>query len=208
PIRCGDLALSAVQSLPAGLRVTLLINQADLALPVERALLASSRRHFYLASGKRPKDLFGARALHCSTPSSEIGLSVSINPARRALPRFSRNENADIANKFQPRLLAYRMNSHERINEAEIKSEATYSGFADQLRTWSAAIPENSDLRQSVLEAFAKCRDAASAKRYEDPNCLVAEAALMFCHRTGTEHFFVRELAEKVNDPLAGRHAD
>ena len=30
----------------------------------------------------------------------------------------------------------------------------------------------------------------------------------MFCHRKGAEHFYVRELAEKVNDLLLGRHAD
>jgi hypothetical protein len=207
PILLGDLDLSALRSLPVGLRVTLLINQTDLAPRIERALSASSRRHFYLASGKQPMDLFAARALHCNTPSAEIGLSVSINPARRPLPRLTETEDGDIANKFQPRLLAYRMNSYERIRRAEIRSDATYSGFADQLRTWSAAIPANSDLQQSVLEVFTECRDAASAARYEDPNCLVAEAALMFCHREGAEHFLVRELAEKVNDLLVGRYA-
>jgi hypothetical protein len=29
----------------------------------------------------------------------------------------------------------------------------------------------------------------------------------MFCHRKGAEDFLVRELAEKVNDLLVGRHA-
>ena len=43
--------------------------------------------------------------------------------------------------------------------------------------------------------------------RYDDPKCLVAEEALMFCHSKGAEHFLVRELAEKVNDLLVGRHA-
>ena len=46
-----------------------------------------------------------------------------------------------------------------------------------------------------------------SAARYEDPKALVAEAALMFCHRKGAKEFLVRELAEKVNDLLVGRHA-
>jgi hypothetical protein len=152
-------------------------------------------------------DIFGAQALYCDSLGGQVGLNVSINPARRQLPRLTEIEERAAADEFQARLLAYRMIQHPQVQKREIEAEAIGSGLADQLRTWSAAIPEHSDLQQSVLEAFTECRDAASAKRYEDPNCLVAEAALMFCHRTGTEHFFVRELAEKVNDLLAGRHA-
>jgi hypothetical protein len=37
---------------------------------------------------------------------------------------------------------------------------------------------------------------------------LVVECALMFCHKKDTAYVFVRDLAEKVNDLLVGRHAD
>lgn len=208
PVLLADLGLMALRSLPAGLRVTLLINQADLAPKVERALLTSTRRSFHLATGNQPMNIFGAQALYCDSLGGQVGLNVSINPARRQLPRLTEIEERAAADEFQARLLAYRMIQHPQVQKREIDAEAIGSGLSDQLRTWSAAIPEHSDLQQSVLEAFTECRDAASAERFEDPNCLVAEAALMFCHRTGAEHFFVGELAEKVNDLLAGRRAD
>ena len=37
---------------------------------------------------------------------------------------------------------------------------------------------------------------------------MVAEAALFFCHKPDTAHFFVGELAEKVNALLTGRHEE
>ena len=44
--------------------------------------------------------------------------------------------------------------------------------------------------------------------RLSDDRCVVAEAALFFCHRSETDHFFVGELAETVNTLLKGRHDD
>jgi thiol-disulfide isomerase/thioredoxin len=207
PVLLADLDLMALRSLPPGLRVTLLINQADLAPKVERALLASARRRFYLANGNQPMDIFGARALHCDSFCSQLGLNVSINPARRQLPRLTEVEERAMADVFQARLLAYRMIQHAQVQESEIEAGAIHSGLADQMRTWCAATPKSSDVRKSIIGAFTQCSDALSAARYEDPKCLVAEAALMFCHRKGAEHFLVRELAEKVNDLLVGRHA-
>jgi len=48
----------------------------------------------------------------------------------------------------------------------------------------------------------------AEGDRLSDDRCLVAEAALFFCHKANTQHFFVGELAECVNTLLNGRHED
>jgi hypothetical protein len=37
---------------------------------------------------------------------------------------------------------------------------------------------------------------------------VVAEAALFFCHKPNTDHFFIGDLAETANDLLTGRHDD
>jgi len=37
---------------------------------------------------------------------------------------------------------------------------------------------------------------------------VVAEAALFFCHKPDAAHFFVGELAVKINDLLQGRHEE
>ena len=74
------------------------------------------------------------------------------------------------------------------------------------MKTWLAAIREGSDVDQSVRHAFAEAA-MSRAMRFEDPKFLVIECALMFCHKKDAKQFFVRELAERVNDLLVGRHA-
>lgn len=202
-----DLNQSCLGTLPVGLRVTLLINQAHLDPRVQRALLASTQRGFYLAWGKEPLDLFGARALTSHLPQAETGLKLSINPQRRILPALSEAEETEVTKQFQSQLLGYRFRFHSLGRSAEIESPISHPGLQDELRTWLAATWDIPDVRKSVLAAFAVRQEELSSARYEDPKCLVAEAALMFCHR-GDAHFFVGELGEKVNDLLAGRHAE
>jgi hypothetical protein len=202
-----DLNLSCLGTLPTRLPVTLLLNQAHRDRRVQKSLLASTRRGFYLATGKEPLDLFGARALSSHRSQGEVGLTVSINPQGRILPTLSEAEESDVTTQFQSQLLGYRFCSHSRVRSAEIESPISHPGLQDELRTWLAATWDIPDVKESVLAAFADRQEEFSSARYEEPKCLVAEAALMFCHR-GDAHFFVGELGEKVNDLLAGRHAD
>jgi hypothetical protein len=175
---------------------------------VERALLNSARRPFHLAIGKQPLDIFGARALHCESSNGQLGMDVFINPARRALPIFTDKEERSIADKFQSRLMAYRLSRHRQVQEFEVPAGANYPGCEDELRTWLAAIGDCPELDQAVRQVFAERRDEMASVHYEDPKCLTIESALLFCHKKDTKQFFVRELAERVNDLLVGRHAD
>jgi hypothetical protein len=208
PVLVGDLDISALKTLPSGFGVTLLVNQVDLAPRVERALFSSTRRHFHFATGKHPIDIFGARALHRESSSGEVGLDLFIRPARSCFTSLTENDEHAAAVEFQSKLLAHRMSHRNPGHQFELEARTTYLGLEDQLETWVAALPPDADLRKSVLSAFDEYQDRLSAMRYEDPKCLVAEAALLFCHRKETKHFYVRELTEKVNDLLLGRHAD
>jgi len=208
PTLLSDLDLTALRTLPAGLRVTLLVKQTELAPRVERALLNSGRRPFHLAIGKQPLDIFGARALHCESSNSQLGLSVFINPAQKALPTLPDREERVIADRFQSKLMAYRLSHHQQAQEFEAPESANQHGSADEMKTWLAAIGECPDLDQSIRHTFAERRAELSSVHYEDPKCLVIEAAFLFCHRKEAKHFFVRELTEKVNDLLLGRYAD
>jgi hypothetical protein len=100
------------------------------------------------------------------------------------------------------------MSHYQEVQEFEVPTDANYPGFEDQLKTWLAAIRMIPELDQSVRRAFTERREEFSQVAYEDPKCLVIETALLFCHKRGIKRFFVRELAEKVNDLLLGRHAD
>jgi len=208
PVLLRDLDVAALRTLPFGLRVTLLIAQPDLARGVEKALLNSERRHFCFARGKQAIDIFGARAVHCNSLSHEIGLVCRLDPARRHLACLSESDEEAASQFFQADLLAYRMSHYADVQKFEVDSNENYVGLEDEIKAWLAAIPRGSDLEDSVLRAFAERSAETESARFEDPTCLVAEAALLFCHKESTKFFYIRELAEVVNDLLKGRHAD
>ena len=78
----------------------------------------------------------------------------------------------------------------------------------DEAHTWLAPICDCPELSQSVLEGLLRQSREAAGARFFDPKCMAIEAALFFCHKGDTEHFFVGELAETVNRLLQGRHED
>ena len=140
--------------------------------------------------------------------TEEMGLSVFVHPARHSLPCFTEAEETKSAERYQSRLLALRMTRYAQVKEFELGKNETFPRWDDQQRTWLAAISECKELRTSMLAILARCRDDFAGTRFDDLKCLVAEAALMFCHRKEAQYFFVREATEKVNDLLLGRHVD
>jgi hypothetical protein len=86
------------------------------------------------------------------------------------------------------------------------------SAFVPEMReeanAWLAPIFDCRELSKSVFEEILRQSREAAGARFFDPKCLVAEAALFFSHKPDVAHFFVGELAEKINDLLQGRHEE
>jgi hypothetical protein len=78
----------------------------------------------------------------------------------------------------------------------------------DEARTWLAPILDCRELSESVFEVILRQSREAAEARWFDPKCVVAEAALVLCHKKNVAHFFVGELAETVNVILKGRHEE
>jgi thiol-disulfide isomerase/thioredoxin len=207
PVLLGDLDLAALTTLPSQLHATLLINQPDLDRRVRRILLASNSRYFCLARGKRPMNVYGAKALASDSWSNDHpGLRVSLSPSQRPLPPLTDIQEQAIAARFQSKLLRYRMVYHPQVREKEIDAGGFFPGMRDEVRTWLAPICNCSDLQKRVAHWLSERSEDLAGARLCDPKCVVAEAALMFCHRRNTEYFYVRELQEKANDLLLSRH--
>ena len=209
PVLLGDVDFEGLATLPNRLGATLLINQRDLGRRVKRALLASNRRHFCVVRGRGRLDLYGAKAFSCEDSLvDEHGLRVSVSPAQDPLPFLTDSEEQVIARSFQARLLRYRMVHYERVRDSEIDCRAFVPEMRDEARTWLAPIFDCRELSKSVFEEILRQSREAAGARFFDPKCVVAEAALFFCHKPDAAHFFVGELAEKVNDLLKGRHEE
>jgi len=209
PVLLGDVDLGSLATFPRGLAATLLLNQRELGRGVRRALLASNRRHFHLARGNGRLDLYGAKAFSCAGfRRDDTGLKASLSPARDPLPILTDAEEAAIAQSFQSRLLRYRMTYREKVRERKVDCSAFVPEMREEARTWLAPICDCPELTKSVFEEILRQSREAAGTRFFNPRCVVAEAALFFCHKPDTKHFFIGELAEKVNALLAGRHEE
>jgi len=209
PVLLGDVDLAGLGKLPDRLGATLLIRQRDLGRRVRRTLLASTRRHFCVVHGRGRLDLYGARAFSCEgSQTDDGGLKASLSPAQDPLPILTDAQETAIAQSFQSRLLRYRMTHHKEVREQEVDCSAFVPEMREEARTWLAPIYDCPELTKPVFEEILRQSREAAGARFFDPRCVVAEVALFFCHKPGTKHFFIGELAEKVNVLLTGRHEE
>ena len=205
----GDIDVPAMATLPKGLNPTFLIGERNLARAVRRVLLASSSRYFRIARGKGQFHTYGAKAFSVDgEPANEFGIRISLSPALDQLPPLSDVDEEGATQDFHAKLLRYRMLNYARVCNVQLDTHNLVPAMRDEVRAWLAPICDCPDLLQSVRNSLQQQSQQLQEDRFSDDRCLAAEAALFFCHKPNTVHFFVGDLAEKVTDVLRGRHED
>ena len=157
PVLLGDVDFEGLSTLPSRLGATLLINQRDLGRRVKRSLLASNRRHFCLARGRKRLDLYGAKAFSCAdSRGDEHGLRASVPPAQDRLPFLTDSEEQIITQSFQARLLRYRMVHYETVRDREVDCSSVVPEMREEASTWLAPISDCGELLKSVFEEILR----------------------------------------------------
>jgi hypothetical protein len=209
PILLSEVDIAALGTLPRDLDPTLLVNQRDLGRRMTRVLLAANDRHFSIARGKGAIYAYGAKAFAAVPDFADgTGVRVSLSPAQEPPPTLTDASEREIANDFQSKLLRFRMVNYQRVCDAELDTRVFVPAMREEVRAWLAPICDCPDLRKSVLSSLMEQSRETEGARLSDERCVVAEAALLWCHKADTEQFFVRDLAKKVNDLLEGRHEE
>jgi hypothetical protein len=209
PILLSEIDVAALGTLPRHLNPTLLVSQHNLSRRVTRVLLAANDRHFAIARGRGEIYAYGSKAF-VSVPefADATGVRVSVSPARVPLRMLTDANEKAIAHDFQSKLLRFRMVNHQRVCDADPDTRAFVPAMRDEVHAWLAPICDCPDLRGSVASCLLQRSQDARGDRLSDDQCVVAEAALFFCHKPLTDHFFIGDLAQTVNDLPEGRHAD
>jgi hypothetical protein len=207
PILLSDVDVAALCTLPSNLDPTLLVNQRTLGRRLTHILLASNDRHFRVARGKGEIHAWGAKAF-ASVPEMVNGtdVRVSLPPVQDLLPTLTNAEEA--ADDFQAKLLRYRLVNYRRVSQVQLDIGDFVPAMREEVRAWLAPVCDCPDLYKVVSNFLLQQSREGEGDRMSDDRCVVAEAALFFCHRSDTDHFFVGELAEMVNTLLTGRHDD
>ena len=209
PILLSDVDVKALATLPNELGPSLLIHHHQLTRAVIRVLVASNDRHFRIARAKGQLQTYGAKAF-LGNPGfvTGTGLRVSVSPSLDQLSTLTDEDEKKMANQFQTKLLRYRMVNYRHIRSARIDARAFVPAMRDQVRMWLAPLFECPDLTKTVSNCLLQQSREIKGAGLVDATCVVAEAALFFCHQADKESFFIGELAKKANDLLTGRHED
>ena len=208
PVLLSRVDVPALATLQSHVDATLLISQRNLPRQV-MGVLAANDRHFCVARGDGQLHTYGAKAFSADPEFwSEIGVRVNLSPTLEPLPTLTDADERETANDFQAKLTRYRMVNHRSVAAADVDTQDFVSTMRDDVRAWLAPIGECPDLQKTVSDCLLQQSREVEQTRLTDHRCVAAEAALFFCHRANTEHFFVGELGEKVNDLLKGRHEE
>jgi hypothetical protein len=151
----------------------------------------------------------GAKAFSADVGSTAApGIEVSISPSPRPRPLLTEAMEERMATDLQAKLLRYRMVYHRRVRDAKIDCEKFFPMTCEEIHPWLAPLCDCPDLRDTICDYLLEIRQDAAGQRFTDPRCVVAESALSFCHEPDRQEFFIRELADRTNALLKGRHEE
>ena len=200
------LSRSAVLSLPTLMCPSLLVIQPDLPAPVRTLWNDSSHRGVFIpVGGGAVLDIASSKAIYVGMESrpdtwSDTPFQVALPPAQSGLPQLDDRELEDIANRWQPRLLLYRLRTFRKVRNANCVGTRSLSGEIDP--SLAACIDGGSAVRAATLLLQRQEQDAR-AQRSCDINVVLIEVVWAPSHEK--KEITVRRITELTNALLRSR---
>ncbi len=211
PLMLAELTPGSFRSLPMQLSLTLLLDQQRLRSSVQLLLRASSYRGMYLSRSRgRVVDLYGPKAIFCGNDSAADTLSsgviqISLPPSLLPSSTLDDKVENEIATRFQPRLLMYRLRNSGTAPEFRVDvSEFTF--VTRQLAcTLAMCFPEDLKLAGDIVQLLRPQDEEVRGQHSRDVNCAIVEILLGYIHDGKQREVRVDELAKKVSALLRFR---
>jgi hypothetical protein len=211
PLMLAEVTPVGFRSLPTQVSLTLLLDQQELKPKMQRLLRASKYRGLHLPGTRGDViDLYGPKAIFCGNDAAVDTLGdgviyISVIPSQLRSSPLDEQVQDDIANKFQPRLLMYRLKNSGRIRESRVDgSEFTFA--TRQLAcTLGMCFPEDSKLARDTVQLLRPQDKEVRGKRSRDVNCAIIEILWALIHLRTQRQVKVDELAKDVNVLLQSR---
>lgn len=204
-----DLTAPGLCSMPGWLRPTLLMDRQALSSSVQKLLRAGSRRGAYLLRNGRLVDMYCAKVIrspqYLGPAVADAAVEIALSPSRRALPVLDDQVQRQIADKFQPRLLAYRLRNYAKVRSSEFDAPPFTAPLRELVRSLCVCLVDAPELQSRIAALLQERDEEIRSDRAAEPESIVIEAALFFCHEGNTTSVLVGEVAEAANAIAAGR---
>jgi hypothetical protein len=204
-----DLHPRGFDTLPTDLNPSLILDECSLSSRVKRFLFTSQHGAFGVLNSRCILDHRMAKAILVDEEGAEqlAGLSAArlyLTPPQSTLPTLDEQTLEHMADRFQPRLLQYRLKNYQAVRA----STFDVPEFGEQMRevacTFGACVVGDSMLQQAIADLLRPQDQMLRGLRWTRMQSLVAEAILVRCHGKGsTVH--VGELTKIINRILLAR---
>jgi hypothetical protein len=197
-------------TLPMYLRPTLLLDAAELTVPVQKFLRASNGQGFHLPRKGQALDLYCAKAICSPEPLRDpsllsSALQISLTPTRRELPALSEEARHRIAEDFQAKLLMYRIKGLSEVRSPEFDVAGLTAATRSLIHSVAACIVDDSKLQMELVHLLHQQEQEFQVERKAGLESAILEGLLSFCHVVGRTSVRAAELAETTNLILARR---
>ena len=207
-----DISPAALYMVPSAIMPTLLIDEFETSSRAGdrdrlRLLRSGSTRDGHVIRGDKVYETFCAKVVVSRQEPSDAALAsraifIPMLPTRKVLPVLDTAALQQIADRFQPQSMNYRLQHH---SQAVTRNRPQVAEFTPRMRdlalTLAAPILGNPRLEAQLFRDLAAQDKEAKVARHGEPEWIVATAALLDCHRTGGT-LTVGSLAFTVSDVL------
>jgi len=132
-------------------------------------------------------------------------IEVPVTPGTRPLPILDRRTQEELARKYLPKLLRYRLLHCEAAKTAAPPDTAS-SGSASQLVSGiRACFVDESEISDQQVSLLLEAQRHEDVPCPTDPRMLLAEVLLTLCHDPGRTELHVAEIAADMNAAIFSR---
>ena len=212
----GDVSPAALYTLTNSLRPTLLLDEFEMARDarsrsLQQLLRNGSSQGQRVFRGPRAYDVFGPKVVASrygvgDAALASRGLVVAMRPTIRDLPALDPDVLEGIADRLQPKLLAFRLENYARVKPVALASSCLTSRMRDIARALALPLLGDPDLERELIEIVKPHDDQAKLDRHGEQDWMVLTALFGRIHIHDTVHTLtVGQLTKLVNSELTRR---
>jgi hypothetical protein len=213
PLCIVGLTRSEMMLLPWSLAPTLLLDEPDSKPSVQTILRAATHRDVYAAARHGFVDLFGTKIIVSSKPLYDASLEgdvirVALTPISGNVPPLEKQEEEELAEKFQARFLGYFLRNFSRVQVSNFDVSELALPVQGIAQALGSAVVGSVKLQARILSMLAVQDEEVRAARACSLDSLALESILFFIHRGDWSKVRMQNLAEKVTEINKGRGSD
>jgi hypothetical protein len=204
PLRVAEPSVRDLLSLPPGLSPTLIIKQPS-ERTLTRLLAATTEPDVNLLRDGRCINVQCPTIVCTGEPVAASALSFRLVPDKAEYRRIGKREAQELAEKFQPRLMRYRLSQHRLVADSHFDRPAFAPDTRLLARILGASVEGSPALQGRIVDALSRMDEQCKVEQSQGLGAVVLEALLVLCH----EHkprALVLEVTTLANGILLGRH--